>query len=158
MFHQHGECDFDPITSAVTALSVIAYISQTFPSFGQLPSNEFLQEALSASLLRPDSEEIATTISVLALSLSVGSQLAPGIQSPSERHQQRFLQRGVERLGVAALGDPNFEGFVAVEVAGAQLVRSVSAMVSTIRELVGTMDFGKESDVVAVQDTSTEVV
>lgn len=59
---------------------------------------------------------------------------------------------------MTALGDPNFEGLVAIEVAGAQLVRSMSAMVSTIRELVGTMNFGKETCTTDVQDGSMEVV
>jgi hypothetical protein len=135
----------------VASLSAIAYISQTFPTFGQLPSNEFIREAYAASLFHPTSNEIATTLSLLALSLSAGSPLTPGVQAPSLRYPHRLIQRGVDGLGMDALGDPNFEAFLVVEVASARLVQSLAIMVSTVRDLVGTMDFG-ESYVAANED------
>jgi hypothetical protein len=142
----------------VASLSVIAYISQNFPAFRQLPSNELIHEAYSASLFHPASTEVATTLSLLALSLSVGSELTPGVEAPSPRNQQRFLQRAVDGLGADALGDPNLGAFIVVRIASGQLVNSLATMVSLVRKLVGTMDFGKEDLAIAKENTSVEVV
>jgi len=148
----------DEMQSAVASLSVIAYMSQTFPAFVQLPSNEFIRGTYAASLLHPASNEIATTLSLLALSLSTGSQLTPGIQALATRQQLLLLQRGADGLGVDAVDDPNLQAFVVVEIAGAHLLRSLAAMVSTVRDLVGTMNFGEESHAIANADASTDVV
>jgi hypothetical protein len=123
---------------------VIAYISQTFPTFGQLPSNGLIRRTYAESLLHPASNEIASVLSLLALSLSTGSRLTTGLQAPATRFQQRVLSRGVDELGVNAIDDPNVDAFLVIETAGAQLERSLETMVNTVRELVGTLDFGVE--------------
>jgi hypothetical protein len=137
---------------------VIGFMSQTFPKYGQLSSNQFVREAYSASLFHPASNEIATTLSLLALSLSAGSQLMPGIQAPSSKRKHRILQMGVNGLGVDALADPNFVAFLVVELAGAQVLRSLATMVSTVRELVGTMDLGETSHVLLDEGASIGIV
>lgn len=126
------------------SLSVIGYISQTFPTFGKLPSNELIRTAFNESLFHPNSSDITTTLSLLALSLSTGTPLTRGVQAPAMKRQQRLLQMGADRLGVHALDDPNLKAFVVVETASSQLVDSLAKMVDTVRELVGTMDFGEE--------------
>jgi hypothetical protein len=136
-------------TSAVASLSVIGYISQTFPQFGQLPSNDFIRRAYSASLLHPDSSVIATTLSLLALSLSASSQLTPGLQAPSSSHRLHLLKRGIDELGGVVLSDPNFEALLVVEVASTRLISSLEVMINTVGELVGTTNFGEDSRVAA---------
>jgi hypothetical protein len=137
---------------------VIGYISQTFPKFVRLPTNEFIRRAYAASLLHPDSYEVATILSLLALSLSAGSQLTPGVQVPSPKYKQRLLKWGVDELGTNILSDPNFEALLVVEVAGMRLLRSLKIMISTVRELVGTMDFGEVSYTAVDGNTSATVV
>jgi hypothetical protein len=133
-------------------------MSQTFPKYGQLSSNQFVRDAYSASLFHPASNEIATLLSLLALSLSAGSQLMPGIQAPSSKRKHRILQMGVNGLGADALADPNFVAFLVVELAGAQVLRSLQIMVNTVRELVGIMDFGDSSQVLVDEGASMDVV
>ncbi|KAF2817756.1 uncharacterized protein BDZ99DRAFT_565457 [Mytilinidion resinicola] len=148
----------DAIQTAVAFLSVIAYISQTFSAFYQLPSNRLVRDAYSASLFHHTSNEIATTLSLLALSLSADSPLTPGAQIPVRRLPQRFIPSRIKVVGADALGDPNLEAFLVVEVAGAQFVRSLEVMVRTVRDLVGTVDFGEEGQAAVNGDTSMGVV
>ncbi|KAF2673859.1 hypothetical protein BT63DRAFT_410811 [Microthyrium microscopicum] len=134
----------DAIQSSIASLSVIAYVSQTFPNFEHLPSNEFVRDHYTSSLLHPTSNKMATTLSLLALSLSTGTQLTPGFPSPFKTRRQRFLVQGVDKLRAQILADPNFEAFLVVDVASAQLLHSLELLVETTRELVGTMNFSEE--------------
>jgi hypothetical protein len=128
--------------SSLACLSIIAYISQTFPAFTDYASNQFIRKAYSASILHPTSRDVATTLSLLALSLSSGSQLMPGLDFTGIKNTPNHLKDAVREFGSVAVFDPNIEAFIVVKIASEQLTMSLAAMIKAMKGLVGELDLG----------------
>jgi hypothetical protein len=128
--------------SCVASLSVMAYISQTFPKGGKLPSHAFIFEQYALSHFNPTSNKITTVLSLLASAVVSGTPLVQNLEAPPHNEQlDHLLGSAVQLYGDVALKDPNVEAFVVTEVAGEGLLGSLGSMIDVVRELVGEMDF-----------------
>jgi hypothetical protein len=94
----------------------------------------------------------------MAFSLSTNNQLTLGVQIPSARRRQRFLEKGLNWFGEDALSDPNIEAIVVTEIASEQFMQSLEVIITTVKTLVGIIDFGAEVHATANAPTSMDLV
>jgi hypothetical protein len=126
----------------------MAYASKTFSSShdredGETGYSQWVRD-FSASLKSTahKSHEITSLLSLLSSSLTNGQPLPPYLRAPKPFQLAREINDiDPDILSISHLTEPGYAAFAVMQVASTIIIDSMESIISSVRDIVGEVDF-----------------